>query len=257
MQPHKLRELHARALRVADAMATDATTAQHNLGHAATADGASAATVAHADAVVVVRRVRSVVAVMMRECFAFDANQTASAVATRPTSTDCERRLIALWDEVFARQRWRTHRAALPKPRESPFAKAFSAVERRGMHFRLVLCGLVRLMLRRCDAILRTAQAKHADTTVLACLRDRVRPHKYRLQQDLVASLQLALRCFESALRTAQTPACVQCGRQRARSSDRGSEDESKPRDAKVGVDVGVYGHTVCLCACMYRCLCL
>ena len=148
----------------------------------------------------------------MRACFGVDANPTTSASTKRcPTSTECESRLIALWDEVFAPHRWSTHRAALPVPRASPFAQAFSADERRGTYHRLVECRLMRMMLSRCESILRLAQQKHVDTTAMKSLQARLQPHKQLLRKRLAKALESAHGYFKSALCTAQTPTCAHC----------------------------------------------
>ena len=55
-----------------------------------------------ADGIRVTRRVQRQVAKLLRECFALDLNPQTPAGAAGPTSAECERRLIALWDDVFA-----------------------------------------------------------------------------------------------------------------------------------------------------------
>ena len=164
----------------------------------------------------------------MRDCFSYDADAKpdACAGAARPTSPDCERRLIALWNEAFAPRRWSTHRQALPDPKASPFEQSFNADERQGTFYRLVECPSLRLMLKRCELMLQTAQSKGADATVMNFLRDRIQPHKLRLREELATSLGEACRCFELAARAARVPACVQCGRQVRRTSERESDCE-------------------------------
>ena len=193
------------ALRVADAMATDAT--QDCRGGSNTRP-----TGVPTDGVRVTQHVQRKVAAIMRECFACESNLTGTI---RPTSAECEHRFIALWNDVFGRlQPWSKHHEALPEPKESPFEQNFDADERQGSYLRLVESRLLRMMLKRCDALLRTAQKKHADTKVLQYLCDRLEPHKHKLRTNLIKTLESACQCFESALCTAKIPVCVECGRQ-------------------------------------------
>ena len=214
-----VQKLSVLAHEIADAVAADAPKPAAGAG----SGGAASA----------VCRVHAEVANILRGCFAPEKGAarswgtSAAAPAqpppspattttfTRTTSTACEGRLIALWNAVCAPKRWDAYRATLPRG-TSPFEDAFSATERQGTYHRLVEGGLLRLMLRRCDAIARTAQAKGANAAVQRWVHDRVRPHKHALQKRLVASLKAACGCFESAMRAAQTPACVQCGRKSA-----------------------------------------
>ena len=153
---------------------------------------------------------------MLRGCFVFDKSATPAA-ATRFTSAECERRLIAVWNEVFTSQLWTAYCTALPEPRPSPFAKAFSADERRGTFHRLVVARLLRLMRSHCDTLLNKAQELGADAAVMEYLTHRIDVHKYDLRKKLIRALRSAHDCFELALSAAETPACAQCGRQPAR----------------------------------------
>ena len=212
-----VQKLDVLAHNIADGMATDAAQAAVDAGSGR--------------AVSVVRRVRADVANILRGCFAPETGPAASPLGTsavtpsqpplssttliRTTSAACEGRLIALWDSVCAPKRWDAYRATLPR-QTSTFERAFSITERQGTYHRLVEVALLRLMLRRCDAIVWAAEAKCANAAVQGWVHDRVRPHKHVLQNRLVGSLKAACRCFESAVRAAQTPACVQCGRKSA-----------------------------------------
>ena len=213
-----VQQLYVLAREIADAVAADAPKPVASAG----SGGAASA----------VCRVHAEVANILRGCFAPEKGAappwgTSTAAPAQPppspttttfirtTSTACEGRLIALWNAVCAPKRWDTYRATLPRE-TSPFQDAFSATERQGSYHRLVEGGLLRLMLRRCDAIARTAQAKGANEAVQRWVHDRVRPHKHALQKRLVASLKAACGCYESAMRAAQTPACVLCDRKSA-----------------------------------------
>ena len=60
-------------------------------------------------------------------------------------------------------------------------------------------------MLRRCDAIVRAADAKGVSEDVKRWVHDRVQPHKHDLRKRLLGSLDKACRCFESAMCGAET----------------------------------------------------
>ena len=212
-----VQQLYVLAHEIADAVAADAAKPVADAGSGGAAS--------------VVCRAHAEVANILRGCFAPEKGLappwgTSAATPSQPppsptltfirtTSDACEGRLIALWNAVCGPTRWDSYRATLPRE-TSPFQDAFSATERQGTYHRLVEGGLLPLMLRRCDAIARTAQAKGANEAVQRWVHARVRPHKHALQKRLVASLKAACGCFESAMRAAQTPACVQCGRKSA-----------------------------------------
>ena len=197
-------ELTVLALQVADAMFADSIASKSMPTIGGLPVGSVRAT----------HHVQSEMAALLRDCFSFYSDAVPSTDTVHITSTDCEGRLIALWDRVFDAKSWSSFNDTLPEPALSPFAETFSAAERKGTFYRLVPGMLSRLMLRRCDALLRIARERHADAKVLKALRDRLEPHKYVLRMNLATALRSARECFDLALRTAKTPACERCGRQ-------------------------------------------
>ena len=172
-------------------------------------------------------QVRSEVQLILRECFVkvFATTESQStllkglskplqtqcgASMTRINSGVCAQRFVSLWNKLYPQQPWKQYWSALPAPRTSPLAQVFTAAERRGTYYRLVEGGMLKLMLSRCDAVLRTAEKSRACLTVRRWLADTVRPH---LQKRLRDVLEMACDCFEEALREAQKPTCTQCGR--------------------------------------------
>ena len=219
-----VKQLCLMAFDVADAMALDST--QGNSGRS----DARSIGVVPTDCVQVTNHVQCQVATILRECFVCDSNWNTPLGASRLTSSECEHRFIHMWDDVFGRlPTWSTFLEGLPKPRMSPFAQIFDADERRGTYHRLVESRLLKLMLKRCDSLLQTAQEKHADVTALQCLHDRLKPHKHDLQKKVIKSLESAYQCFESALCTIKIPVCAHCGRQQIRTIECEGESSSKP----------------------------
>ena len=203
-------KMYILAKKIADAMAVDAKPSRYERQDEPTA----------------ISQVRAEVQLILRECFAkvltTAESQSSRKGFSKPLQTlcgasmaridsgACARRFVSLWDKLYPQQPWKDFWSALPAPRTSPLAQVFTAAERRGTYYRLVEGGMLKLMLSRCDAVLRTAEKSRECMTVRRWLADTVRPH---LQKRLRDVLGMACECFEEALLEAKTTTCTQCGR--------------------------------------------
>ena len=160
-----------------------------------------------------VRYVQLQVTNILRCCFARETSVPTSSGVARISSSDCERLLVKLWNTLYPSQPWGTFCAALSAPLESPFAKAYNNIERRGMYYRLVICRLLRSLLHRCAVIIKKGEKLQMDPSTRRLLQDRLQDHEHRLRKKLFETLERAIQCFRLALAQAKIPKCVQCGR--------------------------------------------